>query len=180
MSYLKLASTILVSASSILSLSGCASITVDDYKGQNPPFDFENFFTGNLEADGFFQDRSGKVIRHIYCKMKATKRDGAIVLSEDFEYSDGKKDHREWIIKKNNSGELEATAGDVKGVVKMQTQGFAFNMKYTLRLKTDDGVIDVNMDDWMYKVKDGLVLNKTKMSKFGIYLGEVTLAIRKI
>jgi hypothetical protein len=31
------------------------------------------------------------------------------------------------------------------------------------------------MDDWMYRIDDDVVLNRTTMSKFGITLGQVTL-----
>jgi len=37
----------------------------------------------------------------------------------------------------------------------------------------------VQFDDWMYLVNSKVMLNKAKMSKFGIELGEVTLSFYK-
>jgi Protein of unknown function (DUF3833) len=37
----------------------------------------------------------------------------------------------------------------------------------------------VQFDDWMYLVDDKVMLNKARMTKFGIYLGEVTLVFNK-
>jgi len=37
----------------------------------------------------------------------------------------------------------------------------------------------VQFDDWMYLMDDRTMINKAVMSKFGIRLGEVTLAFQK-
>ena len=39
--------------------------------------------------------------------------------------------------------------------------------------------IDVDMDDWMWRIDDETVLNRTVMSKFGFRAGEVTLSFRR-
>lgn len=163
----------------ILAIASCSSLNIEQYKDQGPAFDFENFFSGGLVAEGFFQDRKGVVIKKIVCQMNAVKEGDTIVIYEDFVYSDGKKEKRTWKIKKNSAGKYEGTAEDVIGVAKIETSGFAFNMKYTLQLKLEDSTIDVSMDDWMYKINDTMVLNKTKMSKWGFNLGEVILTIKK-
>jgi hypothetical protein len=53
------------------------------------------------------------------------------------------------------------------------------NWSYTLALPVDGKVYNVQFNDWMYQMDDKVMLNKAKMSKFGIYLGEVTLAFYK-
>jgi hypothetical protein len=60
-----------------------------------------------------------------------------------------------------------------------EAAGNALNWRYTLRLPVDGKVHDVEFDDWMFQVDERVVLNKAMMSKFGIRLGEVTLAFRK-
>ncbi len=162
-----------------LLLTSCSSINVAEYKDQKPDFDFENFFSGDLEAHGVFQSRSGKIIKKIHCLMKAEKKDGAVIINEDFTYSDGVKEHRQWIVKKNSEGKYIATAGDVVGEAKIESAGFAFNMNYVLKLKVDGSEINVRMDDWMYRMNENTVINKTRMSKWGFYLGEVTFTIVK-
>ena len=57
--------------------------------------------------------------------------------------------------------------------------GNALNWHYTLALKVDERTINVQFDDWMYLIDDRVMLNKAAMSKFGVYLGEVTLAFTK-
>ena len=65
------------------------------------------------------------------------------------------------------------------GTASGQTRGNAFNWTYTLALPVDGKVYEVQFDDWMYLMADGVMLNKATMRKFGLYLGEVTLAFTK-
>lgn len=157
----------------------CSSVDVKTYSNTKPAFDLENFFNGELEGHGLFQDRSGKVTKQMRCWMSAVRENDQIVISEKFEYSDGTTDSRVWKIKKMGDGQYIGTAGDVIGDAKIQVSGFAFNMKYILRLKVDQREVDVRMDDWMYRMSDNVVINKTKMSKWGIHLGDVTFTIIK-
>ena len=55
----------------------------------------------------------------------------------------------------------------------------ALRWSYTLRLPVDGSVYEVQFDDWMYLMDQRVLLNKAVMSKFGIRLGEVTLAFSK-
>jgi len=60
-----------------------------------------------------------------------------------------------------------------------ESAGNAFHWKYTLDLPVGDSNYHVKFDDWMYLMDDKIMLNKSKMSKFGVYLGEVTLVFIK-
>ena len=53
------------------------------------------------------------------------------------------------------------------------------NWRYTLALPVDGRVWEVQFDDWMVLMDDRVMLNKAVMSKFGITLGELTLAFTK-
>jgi hypothetical protein len=64
-------------------------------------------------------------------------------------------------------------------VAQGQTRGNAFNWRYTLALPVNDQVWHVQFDDWMYVMNEQVMLNKASMSKFGIFLGEVTLSFTK-
>ena len=63
--------------------------------------------------------------------------------------------------------------------VLMKAAGNALNWRYTLSLPVDGKVYEVQFDDWMYLMDERVMLNKAVMSKFGIRLGEVTLAFTK-
>jgi hypothetical protein len=67
----------------------------------------------------------------------------------------------------------------VVGTARGQAAGNALNWRYTLRLPVGDSVYEVQFDDWMYLIDERVMLNKARMSKFGVFLGEVTLAFHK-
>lgn len=170
---------LIVMAGLLAILTGCSSTQVQEYKNEKPVLVLEEYLNGNLEAHGFFEDRSGKIVKRFKVLMKGTWKGNTGVLDEDFEYSDGTKSKRVWTIKKLADGKYVGTASDVIGEASGETAGFAFRWKYTLDLPVDGKNYHVQFDDWMYLMNDGVMLNKSKMSKFGIYLGEVTLVFLK-
>lgn len=166
-------------ASTIALITGCSSVQVQDYKNESPKLVLENYLNGDLEAHGFFQDRSGLIVKRFKVLMKASWNNGVGVLDESFEYSDGTTSKRVWTLKKDSNGKYTGTAGDVVGEAHGETAGNAFRWSYTLDLPVGKQSYHVHFDDWMYLMNDEVMLNKSKMSKFGIYLGEVTLVFLK-
>jgi hypothetical protein len=163
-----------------LLLSACASApTPADYAGETPTLNLRAYFDGPLTAYGLFTDRSGKVVRRFTVKMTGTWSGDQGVLDEEFTYSDGKKERRVWRLTDLGNGRYVGRADDVVGDASGLAAGNALNWRYTLALDVDGRVIEVQFDDWMYLMNDRVMLNKAAMSKFGIHLGDVTLAFTK-
>jgi len=161
-------------------LTGCASApTPEDYAKETPRLELRRYFDGPITAHGIFTDRSGKVVRRFNVKMTGTWNGDQGVLDEDFTYSDGKKERRVWRLTDLGNGRYSGRADDVVGEAIGLAAGNALNWRYTLALNVDGRVIEVQFDDWMYLMDERVMLNKAVMSKFGIYLGEVTLAFSK-
>jgi Protein of unknown function (DUF3833) len=160
-------------------ITGCASVKVADYKNEKPVLQLEDYLNGDLDAYGMFQDRSGLVVKRFHVAIKGTWNNGVGILEEDFSYSDGTKSRRVWTIKKTGDGKYTGTADDVVGEASGESAGNAFFWAYTLNLPVGDSIYKVKFDDWMYLMDDTVMLNRSKMSKFGFYLGEVTLTFVK-
>ena len=158
---------------------GCSSTQVQDYKNEHPIFVIEEYLNGHLEAHGFFQDRTNKIVKRFKVFMKCSWKDNIGTLEEDFHYSDGTKSKRVWNLKKKSSGKYIGTASDVIGEAVGESAGNAFRWKYTLDLPVADKSYHVQFDDWMFLMDDKIMINKSKMSKFGFELGEVTLVFIK-
>ena len=162
-----------------LGLSGCASPTVDDYAQEKPSLDLRQYFNGVVDAWGVFTDRQGKVVKRFTVLMNCSWQGDQGVLDEDFVYSDGSKEKRIWRLTHLGEGRYQGTAGDVVGTASGQTRGNAFRWGYTLALPVDGTVLHVSMDDWMYLMNDRVMLNKARMSKWGVHLGDVTLSFTR-
>lgn len=168
---------------STLILVGCSSPQVDRYATEKPALDLTTYFNGTIDAYGIFTNRSNEVVKRFKVVMKASwvVKDGKRVgtLDEDFFYSDGTTQKRIWTLTETAPGVFTGTADDVIGSAAGMVAGNALNWKYTLALPVDGTVYHVQFDDWMYLMDDKVMINKAQMSKFGIYLGEVTLAFYK-
>lgn len=166
-----------------LLLASCSSQKIQDYAGQLPQLELSEYFNGTIDAYGIFTDRSGAVVKRfkvvIDCKWNIIDGKKVGVLDESFTYSDGVKQKRVWTLTEVAPGRYLGVADDVVGQAIGQVAGNALNWTYTLALPVDGTIYNVQFNDWMYQMDDQVMLNKAQMSKFGIYLGEVTLAFYK-
>lgn len=166
-------------AATALALGGCASQSLDGYANEKPALDLRQYFNGTLKAYGIFTDRSGTVVKRFTVLMQCSWQGNEGVLDESFSYADGSTQKRIWRLTHLGAGRYSGRADDVVGEASGQTRGNAFNWTYTLALPVDGRIYEVQFDDWMYLMADGVMLNKATMRKFGVYLGEVTLAFTK-
>jgi hypothetical protein len=164
-------------------LFGCAGQQISQYANEKPVLDLSEYFSGTIDAYGIFTDRSGVVKKRFTVLIKSDWKviDGKKVgtLDESFDYSDGTKQKRIWTLTEVSPGKYIGNADDVVGQANGSSSGNALNWAYTLALPVDGTVYNVQFDDWMYLVTPKVMLNKAKMSKFGIELGEVTLSFYK-
>jgi hypothetical protein len=166
-------------AATTLVLSGCASNHIDAYQTEKPELDLRSYFNGTLDAYGIFTDRYGQVVKRFTVLMQCTWNGDDGVLDEAFTYSDGSTQRRVWRIKKGPDGRYTGQADDVVGTALGQARGNALNWRYTLALPVDGKIYEVQFDDWMYLMTPTVMLNKASMSKFGVFLGEVTLSFTR-
>ncbi|MEO8738500.1 MAG: DUF3833 domain-containing protein [Casimicrobiaceae bacterium] len=167
----------LVAAASI-GVAGCASVNVEDYRGEKPALDLAQYFNGTVDGWGIFQDRSGKVVKRFHVRVDATWVGNQGTLDEHFEYADGTTQQRVWKIVKDGD-RYTGTAPDVVGTAQGLAAGNTLHWNYVLALPVDAQVWNVDMDDWMILVDAATMLNRTAMSKYGVKVGEVTLSFRK-
>lgn len=163
-----------------LLLAGCGSIEVDHYTAEKPAFDLPGYFNGTVDAWGMFQKRSGEVVKRFHVRMNCQWQGDTGTLDELFTYSDGTTQRRVWTVRRTAPGRYVGTAADVVGEAEGIESGNALRWRYQLRLPVDGTEYIVNFDDWMYRLDDGTVINRASMSKFGVELGQVTLAFRKV
>jgi hypothetical protein len=160
-------------------LSACSSIDIDDYKDGRPAINLESLFKGDLVAYGMLRDRSGKVARTFTAVLKGEWSDGRGTLDEVFWFDDGERQTRLWTMIKQDNGDYIGTAPDVDGAAIIKVRGNAIRLAYDLRVPYKDDEIVLAMDDWMYQISPGVVINETVMRKWGFEVGKVTLMIMK-
>jgi hypothetical protein len=163
----------------VMLLAGCSGPQVNDYASEQPRLELSDYFNGELQAWGMFQNRSGEVVKRFHVAMTGTWHGDVGKLDERFTYSDGTTERRVWTLKKQVDGSWRGTAADVVGEAIGHVAGNTLNWRYKLRLKVDDTTYVVDFDDWMFLMDGQVMLNQAYMSKWGIDLGQVTLSFYK-
>jgi hypothetical protein len=144
-----------------------------------PPFRIEEYFPGRTRAWGIFQDRFGKLRRQFTVDIDGTWNGETLTLVERFTYDDGKTEQRTWTIRKTGEQGYEGTADGVIGIAEGRSHGNVLNWHYRFALRIGDSTWKVTFDDRMFLQEDGVMINRAAVTKFGIELGEITIAFRK-
>ncbi|MEJ2136488.1 MAG: DUF3833 domain-containing protein [Desulfofustis sp.] len=161
-------------------LVGCSKVDITQYADNKPAFDIFSYFEGKTSGWGIVQSRSGKLLRQFVVAIDGTYTDeNTLVLEEQFSWSDGEESTRIWTIKKTAAGIYVGTADDVVGTAQGISSGNALNWRYHLNVETEGSTWKIHFDDWMFLQPDQVLLNRASMSKFGIHLGDITIAFTK-
>ena len=164
---------------SIVTLFGCSQ-SVQDYQALTPQLQLTEFFQGKSEAIGVMHDWRGRQSLRFVAELCGQWQGNSGDLYEIFNFSDGRVDKRHWRLSQQADGTVTGTAEDVVGAATGQLAGNTLYWEYTLRIPQDDDYIDVKVKDWLYLVSPGQVINRSTLHKFGLTVGELTLAIRQI
>ena len=163
----------------VLLLGACTGPEMQEPSILQPAFAPEHFFNGPLTAHGVLKDRRGTVTRYFNATINAYWTNGTGTLEERFEFNDGEIQFRTWTLQPEGNGRYTATAGDVLGPGAAATAGNAFHLAYTLQVPYRGKPLALAVDDWMYRVNDQVVINRSTLSKWGFSVGSIELVILK-
>jgi hypothetical protein len=161
-------------------ITGCGTMKPQDFAETEPRLVVEEYFAGQTRAWGLFEDRFGDLRRQFVVDIEGRWDGRELVLDEHFTYADGERDRRVWRIVKKDDHTYEGRADDVLGTATGVAYGNALNWRYDMDLKVGDNTWRVRFDDWMFLQPDGVLINRARVSKFGLEIGEVTLVFRKV
>lgn len=160
--------------------TACASASsLEQFQSAPRQLVLEDYFLGETSAYGLFEDRFGKVRRQFKVDITGELEGNRLTLTENFLYDDGERETRIWEIDVLGGGRYRGTAGDVTGIAEGQVSGNAFNWKYKVDLKVGGSTWNVGFNDWMFLMQDDVLINRAYVTRYGIEIGQVTIAFRK-
>lgn len=158
--------------------SGCQH-RIDTYAKETPSMSIREFFSGDIKAWGIVQNWKGEVTRRFTVQMKGSWEGDVGTLTENFAYSDGEAQNRVWTISKLPDGTYEGRAADIIDKATGETKGNAARWNYAMDLPVDGTTYHVRFDDWMWKLDDKTVMNRSYIKKFGLIVAELTIFMQK-
>jgi Protein of unknown function (DUF3833) len=143
------------------------------------PFDMLQFLSGRTIAYGVFQDRFGRVRRAFKVTVSGRWEGRVFVLDEAFLYDDGERETRQWRVVKGVSDRFSATCADCVGPAQGISDAAGWHMRYRFRLRLKTRALIAQFDDRMIRVGSHLAINRARVSKWGITLGEVIIVFER-
>ena len=142
-------------------------------------FDPAVFFTGNLQATGMFIDRFGTVKRRFTVFATGIPENTGITLNETFTYDDGETEKRVWSINRLEGNRFQGITDDLVGTCIGTSRGPLFSWSYYFYLRIFGRQVKVHFDDIMVSLTPDTVLNRARITKWGILLGDVHLTFQR-
>lgn len=142
----------------------------------------EEFFRGNLVAEGTFTNTRDGSTRGLKVRMRGDWDGKTLTLVEDFVYSDGEKDRKTWRFTKVAEGRYTGTREDVIGTADIRQNGNDVLLDYTAKVTTKDGKsYNIRFSDVLSLIGPRTVLNTADLTAYWFFeVGKVRLTIRKI
>lgn len=166
----------------ICTLLGCSSPELKTYAALEPKIDIREFFNGKIKAWGIIQSRSGEVTSRFDADLVGKWDGDHGTLDEVFRYyegANGKAETRTWKLHRVDENHFTGTAGDVVGTAKGRISGNAVNWSYVMEIPVGDKRIEMTLDDWMWQMNDGVIINRISIRKFGVEVSELILFMQK-
>jgi Protein of unknown function (DUF3833) len=148
--------------------------------GITPGFRLERRLLGANRVAGLVHGRSGRLLLTFSGLMEGMIENGALLMSEELRYSDGRIDRRTWRIAAQGTHGYRGTTTDSVGTVTGSAQGNTVNLRYKLHLPIAGGLRKIAFDDWMYLQPDGIILDHAVMRMWGIRIGTVSATIAPV
>lgn len=141
------------------------------------PFDF---FHGQLYAYGAFIDRTGAVKRRFTADITGHIEQDILILDEHFIFDDGEREQRIWKLKHQDNDRIAAFCDDVVGEASGRIIGSSLHLSYDFLLNISGRRIKFKFDDIII-CEDGIhAVNRARVSKFGIFVGDVIITFKKL
>ena len=160
-------------------LIGCSS-SINKFTHSKPTLDLFDYFEGKTVAWGIFEDRFGNIKKQLKVNIIGTVKGDYLILDEKFLYKNGDNERRVWNIKRINENNYQGSAKDIDGYAKGISKGNALNWQYDMNINIKGKNIRVHFDDWMFLQEDNILINRAKVSKWGLNIGELSLFFQKV
>jgi hypothetical protein len=163
-----------------LFLAACAGAPALPSETGPAPFVIERDLEGSTLARGQFSAING-VRRGFTARLEGVRSGDTFTLKEAFEYDDGEKDQKTWVLTLKGDGRYTGVREDVVGEAMGWQDGNAFRLEYDIRLPGEDGKpgMQVRFRDVMVKTDAGTVINNATIGKWGFGVGKVALKIER-
>lgn len=141
--------------------------------------DLFQYFQGESQAWGVFEDRFGRLRRYFKVRIQGVVDHNGdqpcLTLTEHFHFDDGERSQRIWRIRQLADERYVGEAEDLVGNAEGEVHANCLRWQYRLRMTIGQRQYTVKFDDRMYLLPDQVLVNRARVSKWGLTLGTVSI-----
>ena len=135
----------------------------------------ESFFAGRTVGDGLFVNSWTKSERRFQVVIDGTWDGHVLLLSEVYAYDNGLCERKSWRLLQTSPGTFTGTYDDTIGTASIWSEGSAVRLRYRLRLAG----IALAFDETMALRDDGCVIDRARVTKWGVPVGRLEVVMRR-
>ncbi|MBV1788167.1 DUF3833 domain-containing protein [Marinobacterium sp. D7] len=143
-------------------------------------FDLFEYFRGATRAYGLFETPFGRCRRQLLIDLSGRVEGDTLILDEAFVYDDGERQQRTWRIQRISHSRYRGTAADLSKPALGNVVANRLHWRYQLNLPVGQRSVRVDFNDQMFLMADDVLINRARLSKWGIPIGSVTLAFNRL
>jgi hypothetical protein len=156
--------------------AGCArESSMPVSTSSSPAFDPVAFFDGQTRSWGVIESRFGvpteRIVTDGHGQREGTER---LRMVQHLSFQDGTTQERDWTLWRSGPDQFKATANDMVGTAEGEAHGRVFHWQWCLARSPGNPLMNVTMQQWMYRMEDGSVTIRTTVTKLGFIVAEVT------
>lgn len=159
---------------------GFAGQSPADYAQSAERFDVKKHLNGRILCEGVIFGPTGRVSSRFVANFNASWEGDKGRMTEEFRYSSGETQSREWRLTLLPGGRIRAEADDLVGTGSGQQSGPGVFLSYRIKLPESSGGHVLDAVDWMYLVENGTIINRSQFRKFGIKVAELVATMRPV
>jgi len=135
----------------------------------------ESFFAGRTIGDGLFVNSWTRSERRFQVVIDGTWDGCNLALAETYAYDNGLRERKNWCLRQVAPGIFSGTYDDVIGTARIWSEGQFVRLKYKLKLAG----IALDFDETMSLGDDGSVIDRARVTKWGVPVGRLETVMRR-
>ena len=147
-------------------------------KAQASAEQFLAFFTGRISGEGVIRDFKKNETRQIKASLVGRKAGESLQLTEDFTFSDGRKEHKVWTFSQRG-GSIIGKRSDIRDAANVALSGDRATIAYTARTPVDGSTYNLAFTEQIEFVSAHQLESVTSIRWTLFPVGEIRLSLRK-
>lgn len=135
----------------------------------------ESFFAGRTVGHGVFVNSWTKSERRFHLVIDGTWDGRVLALAESYVYEDGLREQKSWRLQQTAPGVFTGMYDDTIGPASIWSDGPVVRLQYRLKLAG----IALDFDETMALRDDGTVVDRARVTKWGIPVGRLEVVMRR-